>query len=55
MRLPAERVHRAPSWEKVPAAMAALAADGDMVITMGAGDVTVLGPEILIELDAGPR
>jgi UDP-N-acetylmuramate--alanine ligase len=53
VRLPAERVHRAPSWEKVPAAMAALASDGDMVITMGAGDVTVLGPEILIELDAG--
>ncbi|MBW0102613.1 UDP-N-acetylmuramate--L-alanine ligase [Pseudonocardia sp. KRD291] len=51
VRLPAERVHRAPSWERVPAAIAALATDGDMVITMGAGDVTVLGPEILRELD----
>ena len=50
VRLPPERVHRAPSWERVPAAIAALATDGDMVITMGAGDVTVLGPEILREL-----
>ena len=24
---------------------------GDLVITMGAGDVTVLGPEILLELE----
>ncbi|WP_422785647.1 UDP-N-acetylmuramate--L-alanine ligase [Pseudonocardia spirodelae] len=48
--LPAERVHRAPSWERTPAAIAALAADGDVVITMGAGDVTALGPEILREL-----
>ncbi|MEQ3552264.1 UDP-N-acetylmuramate--L-alanine ligase [Pseudonocardia nematodicida] len=51
--LPAGRVHRAPSWERVPAAMAALAADGDTVITMGAGDVTALGPEILRELEGG--
>ncbi|GAA4986631.1 UDP-N-acetylmuramate--L-alanine ligase [Pseudonocardia tropica] len=48
--LPAGRVHRAPSWERTPAAIAALAADGDVVITMGAGDVTALGPEILREL-----
>ena len=53
VRLPAERVHRAPSWEAVPAALAALAAEGDTVITMGAGDVTVLGPEILRELADG--
>lgn len=53
VRLPAERVHRAPSWERTPAAMAALAADGDTVITMGAGDVTALGPEILRELAGG--
>lgn len=51
VRLPPERVHRAPAWEQVPAAIAALAVDGDMVITMGAGDVTVLGPEILRELE----
>mgnify|MGYP000742960441 CR=1 FL=1 len=48
--LPAGRVHRAPSWERTPAAIAALATDGDVVITMGAGDVTALGPEILREL-----
>ena len=53
VRLPAERVHRAPSWEGTPAAIAGLAVDGDTVITMGAGDVTVLGPEILRELAVG--
>nr|WP_255426470.1 UDP-N-acetylmuramate--L-alanine ligase [Pseudonocardia sp. C8] len=53
VRLPAGRVHRAPSWEQTPAAIAALAADGDTVITMGAGDVTALGPEILRELAGG--
>ena len=55
VRLPAERVHRAPSWEQTPAAVAALAVDGDTVITMGAGDVTALGPEILRELAGGDR
>ncbi|MEV1293533.1 UDP-N-acetylmuramate--L-alanine ligase [Pseudonocardia sp. NPDC049635] len=55
MRLPAERVHRAPSWEQTPAAVAALAVEGDTVITMGAGDVTALGPEILRELAGGDR
>ncbi|MFP5020547.1 UDP-N-acetylmuramate--L-alanine ligase [Pseudonocardia phyllosphaerae] len=53
VRLPDEHVHRAPSWEQVPAALAGLAADGDTVITMGAGDVTVLGPEVLRELAGG--
>jgi UDP-N-acetylmuramate--alanine ligase len=49
--LPAERVHYVPRWEDVPAAAAGLARPGDLVITMGAGDVTVLGPEILRELE----
>lgn len=53
VRLPPERVHRAPSFESVPETLASLAADGDTVITMGAGDVTVLGPEILRALAAG--
>jgi UDP-N-acetylmuramate--alanine ligase len=38
--------HRA----EVPAAMAAQAKSGDLIITMGAGDVTVLAPLILEEL-----
>jgi UDP-N-acetylmuramate--alanine ligase len=35
---------------EVPAAMAAAAAQGDLVVTMGAGDVTVLAPLVLEEL-----
>jgi UDP-N-acetylmuramate--alanine ligase len=34
----------------VPEVVAELARPGDLVLTMGAGDVTVLGPEILTEL-----
>jgi UDP-N-acetylmuramate--alanine ligase len=48
--LPAERVHYVPRWADVPEVVAGLAQPGDLVITMGAGDVTVLGPEILAEL-----
>lgn len=51
--LPAQHVHYVPRWADVPAAVAGLARPGDLVITMGAGDVTVLAPEILRELDAG--
>jgi UDP-N-acetylmuramate--alanine ligase len=50
VRLPAERVHYVPRWLDVPEVVAGLARQGDLVITMGAGDVTVLGPEILTEL-----
>ena len=31
--------------------VAGVARPGDLVITMGAGDVTVLAPEILLELE----
>ena len=34
--------------------VAGLAQPGDLVITMGAGDVTVLGPEVLLELERRP-
>ena len=50
--LPAERVHYVPRWADVPRVLAGLARPGDLVITMGAGDVTVLGAEILTELAA---
>lgn len=48
--LPAERVHYVPRWADVPEVLAGLSRPGDLVITMGAGDVTVLGPEVLAEL-----
>lgn len=44
-------VHYEPSFERVPALVSSLARDGDVVVTMGAGDVTMLGPELLAELD----
>jgi UDP-N-acetylmuramate--alanine ligase len=48
--LPPERVRFVPRWAEVPAVVAGIARPGDLVITMGAGDVTVLAPEILLEL-----
>lgn len=51
--LPAERVHYVPGRSEVPAVLAGLARPGDLVVTMGAGDVTVLGPEVLLELERG--
>jgi UDP-N-acetylmuramate--alanine ligase len=53
--LPRERVHFVPSWAEVPAVVAGVARPGDLVITMGAGDVTVLAPEILLELERRER
>ncbi|MCW0212553.1 MAG: UDP-N-acetylmuramate--L-alanine ligase [Pseudonocardia sp.] len=51
VRLPADRVHFVPGWSDVPGVLAGLARPGDLVLTMGAGDVTVLGPEVLLELE----
>ncbi|MFJ1748393.1 UDP-N-acetylmuramate--L-alanine ligase [Streptomyces sp. NPDC088116] len=39
----------------VPGAVAGMAGPGDLVLTMGAGDVTDLGPEILARLNDGAR
>ncbi len=49
--LPPGRVHYVPRWAEVPAVLAGLALPGDLVLTMGAGDVTVLGSEVLVELE----
>ena len=49
--LPADRVRFVPGLADVPGVVADLARPGDLVITMGAGDVTVLGPEVLLELE----
>ena len=36
-----------PSWSAVAAQLVARARPGDIVITLGAGDVTMIGPEVL--------
>lgn len=45
--LPAERVVYEPSWAATPQRVAELARPGDLVVTMGIGDVYLLCPEIL--------
>ena len=44
--------HYLPDRGEVPAAAAGLAKPGDLVLTMGAGDVTALGPPIVAALHA---
>jgi UDP-N-acetylmuramate--alanine ligase len=41
-----------PDFDDVPKVVAALAQPGDLVLTMGAGDITKLGPLVLDELAA---
>jgi UDP-N-acetylmuramate--alanine ligase len=41
------RVAFVPSWSKVAGELAARARPGDVVLTIGAGDVTMIGPELL--------
>lgn len=48
--LPPERVVYAPDRSAVPALVAERARPGDIVLTMGAGDVTELGPQIVARL-----
>ncbi|GIH23172.1 UDP-N-acetylmuramate--L-alanine ligase [Acrocarpospora phusangensis] len=50
--LPAGQVSYAPDRSAVPALVAGRARPGDIVLTMGAGDVTELGPHIVAELRA---
>ena len=56
------RVHYVPDFSAVAEAVAAAARPGDVIVTMGAGDVTLLGQEILTALQVeadrrapGPR
>ncbi len=44
-------VHYEPAFDKVTTLVADLVRPGDLVMTMGAGDVTSLGPELIAELD----
>jgi UDP-N-acetylmuramate--alanine ligase len=43
-----------PDWEAVPELVASLARTGDVVVTIGAGDVTRIGPLVLQQLGATP-
>jgi UDP-N-acetylmuramate--alanine ligase len=57
--LPPDRVRFEPSWSATAPALADRARPGDLVVTMGAGDVSMVGPEVLEALrartaDGGP-
>jgi UDP-N-acetylmuramate--alanine ligase len=45
--LPADRVVFEPSWSAVAGHLAERAQPGDIVMTLGAGDIVLLGPEVL--------
>ncbi|MFL6137643.1 MAG: UDP-N-acetylmuramate--L-alanine ligase [Frankiaceae bacterium] len=45
--LPPDRVAFCPSWSAVAGELVRRARPGDLVMTIGAGDVTMLGPEVL--------
>ncbi len=45
-------VHYIPDFSAVAEEVAAVACPGDLIVTMGAGDVTLLGPEIVTALRA---
>lgn len=45
--LPSERVAYSRSWTATPELVAARVRSGDVVLTIGAGDVTMIGPELL--------
>jgi UDP-N-acetylmuramate--alanine ligase len=51
--LPADQVAYEPSWPAALARVAGRARPGDLVLTIGAGDVTRMGPELLRTLAAG--
>ena len=50
--LPPEQVVFEPSWSKVPGHLVEHAQPGDIVLTLGAGDIGMMCPEILALLDA---
>jgi UDP-N-acetylmuramate--alanine ligase len=51
--LPADRVAFVPSWSAVADAVRARLRPGDLLLTVGAGDVTMLADEVLARLDEG--
>ena len=48
------KVHYIPDFSAVAEEVAAAAGPGDVIVTMGAGDVTLLGPEIVTPCAHGP-
>jgi UDP-N-acetylmuramate--alanine ligase len=50
--LPADRKVFVDSWDAVPAEVAGRARPGDVVVTMGAPPISLLGDELLLELGA---
>jgi UDP-N-acetylmuramate--alanine ligase len=48
--LPPDCVHYEPSWSKAADEVAARCRPGDVVLTLGAGDVTMVGPEVIDRL-----
>ena len=46
--------HFVANLEELPGRIASLARRGDLVVTLGAGDISTLGERILAELEAGP-
>jgi len=48
--VPGRRAHFVPDRDAVPQLAAGLAKPGDLILTMGAGDVTALGPRIVAAL-----
>ena len=50
----ADSVRFVPSWSDVAPLVSQIAREGDLVLTVGAGDVTMIGPEILRLLGRGP-
>ncbi|MDH4116198.1 MAG: UDP-N-acetylmuramate--L-alanine ligase [Acidimicrobiia bacterium] len=51
-RAGAADVHYVPHLGDVPDVIASLATPGDLILTLGAGDVTILGPEILAAVES---
>ncbi len=47
VQLPEDVVHYVPDRDEVPALLAGIARPGDLVLTLGAGDVTTVGPRVL--------
>lgn len=54
-RIKGANAHYEPAFDRAVSLVADLAKPGDVVVTMGAGDVTQLGPELLAELDRRDR
>ncbi|MGH1562686.1 UDP-N-acetylmuramate--L-alanine ligase [Mumia sp. DW29H23] len=51
VRLPADRVHAGDPLDVLDAQLAALARPGDLVLLLGAGDITTVGPRLAARLE----